>query len=111
MFVVGYVVAMLLRLIQNRRAAQSRQRVSQLWGDEMEPVELKIEVFGLGRYMGQHCDKTEVGIPLDIFEMMSERYGIPLYELMKPYVKGVADSAGAKNSREPAPKDPGRENT
>ena len=92
MLFLGYVVARLLCLVQNRRAAQSRKRLSRLWSDDLDPVELKIEVFGLGRYMGQHCDSNAMNIPFDIFMMMSERYGVPVFDLAKIYAKGVSDS-------------------
>ena len=48
-------------------------------------------VFGLGRYMADHSDENSVAIPLDIFRLMSERYGVSVYDLAKSYLKGVCD--------------------
>ena len=91
MFLLGLFVAFVLRLIQNKRAEGSRRRITRLWEAEMDPVELKIEAFGLGRLMGQR-KKGDAPIPMDIFEMMTERYDVTLPELIRAYRKGVQDS-------------------
>ena len=96
MLALGLAVAAVLRLIQNRRARQSRARLSRLWEDAIDPVELKTEAFGLGRYMGQHCEE-ELAVPLDIFEMMSERYCVPEEALIRAFVRGAADSLRERN--------------
>ena len=91
MLVLGLAVAAVLRLIQNRRARQTRARITRLWDAGLDSVELKIEAFGLGRYMGQHCE-NELAVPLDIFTDMSERSGVPMEELIRAFVRGAADS-------------------
>lgn len=96
MFLLGLLAALVLRLIQNRRARASRQRITRLWSEDMEPVELKIEAFGLGRYMGNRYRESEVPVPMDIFEMMTERYDIALPELIQAYTKGVMDGMEEK---------------
>lgn len=75
-------------VIQNRRAAQSRNRITRLWSEDMEREEVLIEAFGLGRYMGAHCDSSELVIPADIFAMLEERYGVTLDALTRAYVRG-----------------------
>ena len=99
MFLLGLIVATALRFVQNRRAKQSRDRVARLWMDGIEPTALKIEAFGLGRYMGKHCDKSEMTVPLDIFEMMEERYDISIEELTRAYIKGVSDSLAERKGK------------
>lgn len=96
MLVLGVCVALLLHIIHNLITRQSLKYVSRMWRTDMEPLELKIEAFGLGRYMGAHCDESGVTVPLDIFCMMSERYGISEYELARAYMKGVCDMIGKK---------------
>lgn len=91
MLALGLAVASALRLVQNRRARQTRARLSRMWSEDYDPVELKIEAFGLGRFMGQHCD-GELVVPLDIFEMMAEHYGVTLEDLTRAYIRGAADS-------------------
>ena len=92
MLVLGFCVASLLRMIQNKRAAQSRNRITRLWNEDMDPTEVLIEAFGLGRYMGAHCDASDLVIPVDIFAMLEERYKVPLDALTRAYIKGSLDA-------------------
>lgn len=59
------------------------------WVDTISPVEVKIEVFGLGNYMGRFADVSDINIPLDILKRLSEKYNIPLKTLVNTYVAGV----------------------
>ena len=89
---LGLAEAMLLRFIHNRRAQKSVARLTQLWRVDTEPVEIKLEVFGLGRYMAGHSDEATITLPMDIFETISDRYGIPVHDLARAYTKGVCDT-------------------
>ena len=97
MLVLGFAVASCLRMVQNRRAAQSRNRITRLWPEDMEPQEVLIEAFGLGRYMGAHCDASDLVVPVDIFTMLEERYGVGLDALTKAYIKGSLDAMKGRN--------------
>jgi hypothetical protein len=99
MFALGLGEAALLRYIHNLRGRRSIAGLTRMWTEDLDPVTLKIEVFGLGRYMGEHCDANDVTVPIDIFEMMAGRYGVEEYELAKAYVKGVCDSMAEKQTR------------
>ena len=96
MLALGLAIAAVLRLIQNRRARQARAHISRLWEAGLDAVEWKIEAFGLGRYMGQHCE-NELAVPLDIFADMSARCGVPLEDLIRAFVRGAADSIAERN--------------
>ncbi len=89
---VGAAVAATLRAVQNRRAAQSWRRIAGMWSDDLEPTQLLIEAFGLGRYIGANCAESELTVPIDIFTVMEERYGVSVEALTKAYVKGAADA-------------------
>ena len=91
MFLGGYLVASVLRRFHNFRARKGMDRLSALWNADLEPTELKIEAFGLGRYMGGQYQGDEISIPLDVFEMMTERYDVTMEELTKAYIRGVLD--------------------
>lgn len=95
-FAVGLAVAVVLRRIHNRRAVQSWNRIARMWSDDLEPTQLLIEAFGLGRYIGTVCDPGELTVPLDIFKAMAERYDVPLEKLTKAYVKGALDAVEEK---------------
>lgn len=99
MFVLGLVTAIVLRWIQNRRARSSRERIVRLWDKKMDSTELKIEAFGLGRYMGLHGSGGELSVPLDIFEMMAERYDVTLPELIRAFTRGALDGREEKTDK------------
>ena len=96
MLALGLTVAAVLRRIYNRRAVQSWRRIARMWSEDLEPTELLIEAFGLGRYIGAACDGGELAIPLDIFKVMAQRYDVSLEKLIKAYVKGALDAAEEK---------------
>ena len=97
---VGMAVAVVLRRVQNRRTAQSWNRIARMWSDDLEPTQLLIEAFGLGRYIGAVCDPGELTVPLDIFKAMAERYDVPLEKLTKAYVKGALDAVEEKTKKD-----------
>ena len=98
MLAIGFAVSALLRLVRNRLALRSRRRVARLWSEDLEPAQLLIEAFGLGRHTGRSCSAEELTVPLDIFGMISKRYGIPAEKLVKAYVKGAMDSMKERKS-------------
>ena len=89
---IGYAVAVLLRVIHNRTVTRGIRQLRACWQDDITPVEMKVEAFGLGRYMGSHLDQSEVTIPMDLLKLMSEKSGVPVEALARAYVKGVTDS-------------------
>ena len=97
MTAIGFGVSAILFIIHNKRAAQSWKRVKKMWSDNLEPTQILIESFGLGRYMGAKYTDGELAIPLDIFKIMSKQYDIPLGKLTKAYVKGALDAAEERN--------------
>ncbi|MBO4422419.1 MAG: hypothetical protein J5879_03200 [Clostridia bacterium] len=93
MLAIGFAVSLILRLVQNRRAARSKRRIFRAWSGDPEPTQLLIEAFGLGRYVGARCPVWELTVPLDIFILMEEKYGVGSDKLTKAYVKGALDAA------------------
>ena len=89
---LGFGIAVLLRVIQNKHSEQSRKRITGLWKEKPGRTELLIEAFGLGRYYGSVYSYGELSIPLDIFTLMSEWYEIPLEDMTKAYMKGALDA-------------------
>jgi hypothetical protein len=89
---IGFGVAAVLRVVHNRRAAQSRKRITGQWGASPDKTQILIEVFGLGRYYGTVYTSGELSVPLDLFTLLSDTYAIPLHELTNAYVKGALDA-------------------
>lgn len=99
MFVIGFIVAVIMRIIHNRLCRKSTERMTRIWRDDMEDTELLIEAFGLGRYMGRHCDPSDITVPLDIFAAMRDRYGISIEKLTKAFIRGALDSIKGKGKK------------
>ena len=97
MLAMGVGIAVLLRFIHNKRAAGSMRRIERAWSENMEPAELLVEAFGLGRYIGANSADDEVSVPLDIFGQMAERYDVTLEQLTRAYMKGVLDALDEKS--------------
>ena len=99
LLLLGYCVAIILRRLHNYRARKGMKRISGMWSKDLEPIELKIEVFGLGRYMGAQYQGDEISMPFDIFEIMTKRYDVTMEELTRAYIRGFLDSSEEKRKR------------
>ena len=95
--VCTFIVAVHLRIFHNRAVTRGIRKLGARWPDDISPVEMKIEAFGLGRYMGAHLDRSEIVIPMDIIKLMSEKSGVPEEELAQAYIKGVTDSDSGRS--------------
>ncbi len=69
------------------------------WHDNLDPVEVRIEAYGLGRMAGQYGEKDIVQIPYDILEYLSEKYHLETADLIKPFVKGYLVGFSEKNRK------------
>ena len=89
MFGITWGLSTVYRIIHNRLIQRSIRKMEDKWVDTISPVEVKIEVFGLGNFMGRFADVSDINIPLDILKRLSEKYNIPLKTLVNTYVAGV----------------------
>ncbi len=89
MFFLALIVAFLIRIGHNKLTMFRRKRMLTGWSDEMTAVEIKIEIYGLGRYEGKHGHSTNIPIPLDIFILLSKKYSLPMNDLIRVYSKAV----------------------
>ena len=99
MFMLGYGVSYLISFFYNRLSDLRRKHFVSLWKDDATPVEINIEVYGLGRFNGKHMEDNNLAMPVDIFRMLSSKYGMDLSSLCRVYNKGVID--GLKEQQDP----------
>ena len=93
MMVMSFLVASGVRLIYNKLSEYRIKKFSDnLWDKNTSKVEIKIEFFGLGRYIGKKENKTYATLPLDIMSIVSEKYNIKREELIGAFTKGLLDS-------------------
>ena len=89
MLLITWGIALGYRYLHNRLIRSAARKLQACWADTIDPVEVKIEVFGLGNYLGHFARASDVYIPLDILTLLSVRYDIPLKTLVEVFVAGV----------------------
>lgn len=96
--VLGLGISLLIGWLNNRKSRSGyRRRIAGLWPLDVSPVEIKIEIFGLGRFMGKHSDADFVELPVSLFRLIADRYDLRTEELVAPYTRGFLDSLKDKN--------------
>ncbi len=89
-----------IRRISGLVFASYRKKLTALWTDDVGPVEVRIELFGLGRFVGEGGYGSDIPIPLDIIIMLSERYGLRESDLVQAYARGALDGYMEKKERQ-----------
>ena len=87
LLVFGVTIA--IALISNHFTKKRMKRMFSLWSEELEPIEVRIEAYGLGLMAGQRSDKNGIQIPYDILTFLAKKYGMDPEDLMKPFMKGL----------------------
>ncbi len=93
---LAYGIAFVIKKISERLSRLRRIGMFASWEEDASPVEVNIEVYGLGRYYGLHGDENELVVPYDILEALAEKYSMEPDRLVKVYMKGLMD--GIKES-------------
>ena len=97
MMALTFVVAVIVASIYNKISDVRLKRiVDNLWDESVSDIEIKIEIFGLGRFMGRKENSSYATLPLDIIFMIADKYHINREELIRVYVKGMLDSIDEK---------------
>lgn len=97
MMIITFSVSLIIRTIYNKIALYRRKKlIDNLWDDSVSAVDIKIEFFGLGRYMGRKEYRTYATIPLDIIYIVAEKYHIKKEELANVFMKGMLDKIDEK---------------
>ena len=87
-----------MRHVYNRISESRRRQFMASWSEDISPIEVNIEVYGLGRFNGEIIDPADIIIPIDIFVSLAEKYDMDLSKICAIYNKGVID--GMKDRRE-----------
>ncbi len=86
---LAFGVSVAIALLSNRLTKKRSENIYMLWRDDLDPIEVRIEAYGLGRMMSQHGERDSIQIPYDILKYLAERYHLETEDLMKPFVKGL----------------------
>ena len=96
LYLVTYCLAAVLRKASNYLKDLRQYLLLKDWGDNIDPIELNIEVYGLGRYYGTIGDEYDLSIPYDLLEALAKKYSLKAEDLTKIYVKGMMDAVNKK---------------
>lgn len=99
MFLLTYVIAMVIRFINNKLLVYREKQLRIIWDEQLDPVSIKIEIYSLGFHAGLKQDKEDVSIPFDILEEISNKFNIKLDELIDAYTKGMINGFKEKTSK------------
>ena len=91
MIALSLAIALLIRYLHNLKINHANKRIMDNWDNNLDPIQVKIEVYGLGRYNGLRYKNDDVSLNIDILRALSKKYNIKLEELTKAYTKGVLD--------------------
>ncbi len=87
--ILCFGVSTAVALISNRITKRRNEKTFLNWSGDLDPVEVRIEAFAIGRMAGQCSEANNVQIPYDILLYLAKRYGLSPEDLMKPFVKGL----------------------
>ena len=94
---IGFGLSFIIRIINNKLVIMHRRRrLAKLWPENVSPAEIKMEMLGLGRFMGRHSDAEFVELYLDIIIDIADHYNLKTEDLIRPYIKGFVDSYNEK---------------
>lgn len=89
MWCLGIAIAITIKTIYGRINNYRKKKMIASWRENADPVEVNIEIYGLGRYYGLHGEKNNLTIPYDILENVAEHYHMNIEDLYKVYTKGL----------------------
>ena len=90
----------LIRIGHNKLVDYWDKKLKEVWGEEWDPVSIKIELYSLGIHAGMHQEKEDISIPFDILEEISNKFNVKTEELLKAYTKGVVEGRKEKKNEE-----------
>ena len=89
LLLLSFGVSTFIALLSNYLTKKRKKKMYLFWREELDPIEVRIEAYGLGRMAGQYSEKNNIEIPFDILVYLAERYHLKTEDLMKPFVKGL----------------------
>ena len=91
-----FLIADGLRRLNNFKNRFLLKHLTRTWNENIDEVSIKIDVYGLGRYIGLHGESNSINMNYDVLSALALRYGLKLEELVRAYGKGVIDGAEEK---------------
>lgn len=98
---LGLGTSYLIAVISNYLTKKRESKMFNYWNKkDIDPIEAKIEAYGLGNAMSKVKDENNIMIPIDILDYLSKKSNINTDELIKSYVTGLISYQKINKSRE-----------
>ena len=69
-----------------------KKEMLKAWDENADPLEIKIDIYGLGRYDGSiRADDHDLIIPYGLLKYLADKYGIDTDQMIRTYTKGLID--------------------
>lgn len=98
LFFAAIGISFVLRWLSNHLTRIRTNQMFSFWKEDADPVELRIEAYGLGVMIGLKGEKNNIQIPYDILEHLAKMYQLPVNDLLKPFMNGLINGL---NERKP----------
>lgn len=99
MWLLMILIAFGIRRAFNALSAARQKKMYTCWGKNPDPLEIKIEVFGLGRLFGIQSELNDLTIPYDLLETLAKTFHLNADDLVKVFLKGMLDAVKEKESK------------
>ena len=89
LLILGLSVSLIIVIISNYLTKKREKKMFSYWKEEIDPIEAKIEAYGLGNMMSQIRDENSILIPLDIIDYLAKKSSLNKEDLIKAYTSGL----------------------
>lgn len=96
MWLLAWLIAFGIRKLANRLNRRRQIKALSAWTEDMDPIAVNIEIYGLGRFYGLRGDRENLSVPYDILQALAARYSLKTEKLVRIFTKGLADGAGER---------------
>ena len=86
---LAFGVSTAVAFLSNRITKKRKDRMFRLWKKDLDPIEAKIEAYGMGAAAARSGDENSVQIPWDILTDLAKRYHLDMEDLTSAFVKGL----------------------
>ena len=86
---LAFGVSTSVALLSDRLTKKRNKKMLLLWQEDLDPIEVKIEAYGMGRMAAQYGEENSIQIPYDILTDLARMYHIDPEDLLRSFVKGL----------------------
>ena len=86
---LAFGVATVIALVSNALTRKRNKQMYKFWKPDPDPIEVRIEAYGMGRMAAQYGEEADIPIPYDILTALANRYRMDPEELARAFTVGL----------------------